>query len=247
MLVSNIDHSNWLIAGERELAQNIADDLPRRMQRHRPVPVRDHRDHGMPTHNDLHGRREHDIPMLKGELPGLRALASRLNHRRRVPPARDVQPAEPLAGAGALAELDSAEVAAAYDVPYVRRERCDTADAAVAAAEQIGYPVVAEDRQRRHTRQASAAFALNLLDASQVRDAAARMGGAVIVAEQVAGGVEVLVGMVRDQDYGPTVVVARRSARRGARPGHRQPRPARPGRRPRVGGRPACADQAARW
>ena len=40
-----------------------------------------------------------------------------------------------------------------------------------------------------------------------MRDAAERMGGAVIVAEQVAGGVEVLVGMVRDQDYGPTVVV----------------------------------------
>jgi acetyltransferase len=33
------------------------------------------------------------------------------------------------------------------------------------------------------------------------------MGGQVIVAEQVSGGVEVLVGMVRDADYGPTVVV----------------------------------------
>ena len=90
---------------------------PRRMQRHRPVPVRDHRDHGMPAGPRQAWAREHDIPMLKGSLPGLRALASRLNHRRRVPPARDVQPAEPLAGAGALAELDSAEVAAAVDVP----------------------------------------------------------------------------------------------------------------------------------
>ena len=33
------------------------------------------------------------------------------------------------------------------------------------------------------------------------------MGGAVVVAQQVSGGVEVLVGMVRDPDYGATVVV----------------------------------------
>ena len=33
------------------------------------------------------------------------------------------------------------------------------------------------------------------------------MGGRVVVAEQVSGGVEVLVGAVRDPDYGATVVV----------------------------------------
>jgi acetyltransferase len=33
------------------------------------------------------------------------------------------------------------------------------------------------------------------------------MGGRVVVAEQASGGVEVLVGAVRDPDYGPTIVV----------------------------------------
>jgi len=159
-----------------------------------------------PPVEDLRWAREHDIPMLKGSLPGLRALASRLNHERRVPPQRDVQPAEPLAGAGALAELDSAEIAAAYGVPYVQAERCDTADAAVAAAERVGYPVVVKIDNVAHKARVGG-VALNLLDATQVRDAAERMGGTVIVAEQVSGGVEVLVGMVRDADYGPTVVV----------------------------------------
>ena len=40
-----------------------------------------------------------------------------------------------------------------------------------------------------------------------MREAAERMGGAVIVAEQVRGGTEVLVGMVRDPEYGAVVVV----------------------------------------
>ena len=76
----------------------------------------------------------------------------------------------------------------------------------MAAAERIGYPVVVKIDNVAHKARVGG-VALNLLDASQVRDAAERMGGAVIVAEQVAGGVEVLVGMVRDSDYGPTVVV----------------------------------------
>ena len=206
VLVSDIDHSNWLIAGERELAQNIADDLRAACDGTDLFPCVITVTTACPPVEDMRWAREHDIPMLKGSLPGLRALASRLNHRRRVPPARDVQPAEPVAGAGALAELDSAEIAAAYGVPYVRAQRCDTADAAVAAAERIGYPVVVKIDNVAHKARVGG-VTLNLLDASQVRDAAERMGGAVIVAEQVAGGVEVLVGMVRDQDYGPTVVV----------------------------------------
>jgi hypothetical protein len=49
--------------------------------------------------------------------------------------------------------------------------------------------------------------ALGLADAAGVREAAERMGGRVIVAEQVHGGVEVIVGFVRSAEYGPTVVV----------------------------------------
>jgi hypothetical protein len=49
--------------------------------------------------------------------------------------------------------------------------------------------------------------ALGLADAAGVHAAAERMGGRVIVAEQVSGGAEVLVGMIRDKDFGATVVV----------------------------------------
>ena len=48
--------------------------------------------------------------------------------------------------------------------------------------------------------------AVGLTDPEAVRAAAERMGGRVIVAEHASGGVEVLVGAVRDPDYGPIVV-----------------------------------------
>jgi hypothetical protein len=49
--------------------------------------------------------------------------------------------------------------------------------------------------------------ALGLADAAGVREAARRMGGRVIVAEQVLGGVELLIGVTRDFDFGATVSV----------------------------------------
>ena len=45
--------------------------------------------------------------------------------------------------------------------------------------------------------------ALHLTDAGSVRSAAERMGGNVVVAEQVSQGVEVLIGAVRDLTTAP--------------------------------------------
>src|SRR5205085_3427728 len=68
------------------------------------------------------------------------------------------------------------------------------------------YPVVVKIDNVSHKAR-EGGVALGLADAAGVRDAAERMGGRVIVAEQVSGGVEVLVGMTRDEGYGPSVVV----------------------------------------
>jgi acetyltransferase len=149
---------------------------------------------------------ENDVPLLKGTLPGLRALAARLLWAPRLPPARDGDPLPRLAGAGALAEIDSARIAAEAGVPYVRAERCGSADEAAAAAERIGYPVVVKVDNVAHKARVGG-VALGLRDAAAVREAATAMGGRVVVAEQAAGGLEVLVGAVRDSDYGATIVV----------------------------------------
>src|SRR5947208_10161 len=105
-----------------------------------------------------------------------------------------------------MAELRSAEIARGYGIDYVRSVRCGDADAAVSAAADLGYPVVCKVDGVAHKARVGG-VALHLADADAVRSAAERMGGRVLVAEHVTGGVELLVGAVRDADYGPTVVV----------------------------------------
>ena len=206
VLVSAIDHSHWLHGTERQLATNIAEDLQAAVAGTDLFPAVITVTTADPPLEDLRWAREHDIPMLKGSLPGLRALAARLDHEARVPASRAVSSAAPLPGSGALAELDSAEIARGYGIDYVRSVRCGDADAAVSAAADLGYPVVCKVDGVAHKARVGG-VALHLADADAVRSAAERMGGRVLVAEHVTGGVEVLVGAVRDADYGPTVVV----------------------------------------
>jgi acetyltransferase len=206
VLVSCIDHSQWLVDAERRLARDIAEDLLAAVRGTDLFPCVITVTTADPPIEDMEWSRVNEVPLLKGTLPGLRALAARLRWSPRVPPARDVEPAAPLAGAGALAELDSAAVAAAYGLAYPRAERCPDPEAAVAAAARIGYPVVVKVDGVAHKARVGG-VAVGLRDGDAVRAAAAAMGGRVVVAEHVAGGVEVLVGAVRDPEYGATVVV----------------------------------------
>ena len=206
VLVSAIDHSQWLHGTERELAQNIAGDLEAAARGSDLFPCVITVTTADPPVEDLAWAREHDIPVLKGTLPGLRALAARIRHEWRQPPSRAIDPAPRIAGAGALAEVDSVATAREYGIRYPEVRRCASAAEAVEAAAEIGYPVVVKVDNVAHKARVGG-VALNLTDAEGVHAAAERMGGRVIVAEQVTGGVEVLVGMVRDADYGPTVVV----------------------------------------
>jgi acetate---CoA ligase (ADP-forming) len=206
VLVSAIDHSVWLKGTERTLATNIAEDLRAAVEGTDLFPAVVTVTTADPPVEDLEWARRHDIPVLKGSLPGLRALAARLTYEAYLPPSRAVPADERIPGTGALSEVDSAAVLAEHGVPYVRAERCASADAAVAAAERIGYPVVCKIDNVAHKARVGG-VALHLADAASVRSAAERMGGQVVVAEQASGGVEVLVGAVRDPDYGATIVV----------------------------------------
>jgi acetate---CoA ligase (ADP-forming) len=206
VLVSAIDHSQWLHGGERDLATNIGGDLLAATAGSDLFPAVITVTTADPPLEDLEWAREHEIPLLRGSLPGLRALASRLDHEQRVPPSRNVAAASRIDGQGALSEVESAGIAAAYGVPYPLVKRCANVEEAIAAAADVGYPVVVKIDNVAHKARVGG-VALNLNDAEAVRVAAERMGGQVIVAEQVSGGVEVLVGMVRDADYGATVVV----------------------------------------
>jgi acyl-CoA synthetase (NDP forming) len=206
VLVSANDHSHWLVGGERALPTNIANDLLAAVTGTDIFPCVITVTTADPPLEDLLWAREHDIPILKSSLPGLRALAARVRHEPRSPQRRDMPAAEPFSGAGALPELESAQLCRDYGLDYVRAERCRSADEACAAAERIGYPVVVKVDNVAHKARVGG-VALNLAHAGQVREAAERMGGAVVVAEQAGGGAEVLVGMVRDRGHGAVIVV----------------------------------------
>jgi acetate---CoA ligase (ADP-forming) len=206
VLVSCIDHSQWLVDDERKLARDIAEDLLAATRGTDVFPCVITVTTADPPQEDMSWALENDVPLLKGTVAGLRALASRLSWTPRVPPPRTLDAAPRLAGEGALAELDSAEIASAAGVPYVSAERCASPAEAAVAAERIGYPVVVKIDNVAHKARVGG-VALGLADADAVRRAAESMGGRVIVAEQVSGGVEVLVGAVRDPDYGATVLV----------------------------------------
>ena len=206
VLVSAIDHSQWLHGGERELARNIAEDLQAATGGGDLFPCVITVTTADPPIEDMLWAREHDIPLLKGTLPGLRALAARLDHEPRSPARRDVRPAPPIPGEGALAELESA--AARPPTASCIRGRS-------AARSRPGRRGGIRDRVpgRRQDRRGGAQGAGRRGRPEPVRCGGgagrrrAHRGGRVIVAEQVLGGTEVLLGSVRDADYGATVVV----------------------------------------
>jgi acyl-CoA synthetase (NDP forming) len=97
---------------------------------------------------------------------------------------------------------------AAYGVPLLGTRTAADADEAVAAAEEIGYPVVLKSTAPwlRH-RPDLGGVRLDLLDAAAVRSAfgAIPSGDPVIVQEMAAPGVSTLVEIVDDPSFGALV------------------------------------------
>ena len=127
--------------------------------------------------------------------------------------------ANALAGGGSLSEYDSKELIRAFGVATTQEEVASDADAAVAAAERIGYPVALKVNSADILHKTEAgAIRLGLGDAAAVRkafedvtagarayDANARIDGA-LVQEMVSGGVETIVGVSYDAQLGPILL-----------------------------------------
>lgn len=110
--------------------------------------------------------------------------------------------------AGSLPEYDSAMPLERAGVRFARRYRAASADGAAACAERLGYPVVVKTDGPAHKAR-DGGVVLGLTTGDAVRDAAARLGGRVLVAEQVPPGLEAYCGMVRDTTWGPTYAIGR--------------------------------------
>ena len=116
-----------------------------------------------------------------------------------------------------LSERDSKAMLADYGVPIAPERFVATADAAGAAADDLGYPVVAKlngdaiahkterglVKLRLGDRPAVEAAAAELLEAATADDGEV----SVLVAPMISGNRELIAGVVRDPQFGPTVML----------------------------------------
>ncbi|HEY8578851.1 MAG TPA: acetate--CoA ligase family protein [Beijerinckiaceae bacterium] len=152
---------------------------------------------------------DEDLPPLAPPPPAAERAALVARVRARAAAADDLLP---------LAEGESKALLAAYGLRMPEEEIVADGEAAVAAAARIGWPVVLKGVSAAVPHKSDAGLVLlNLQDAAQVRDAArtiaercAALGApleGVLVARQMTGGVEMVVGLHRDPEVGPVVMV----------------------------------------
>ncbi len=104
--------------------------------------------------------------------------------------------------------LDPAQTRAlleVYGIPLVAERTAESANEAVAAAGEIGYPVVVKTAAPGAHKTETGGIALDLQDEPQVREAVERIGAPVIVQQYLRGGTELLAGVVQDPVFGPLV------------------------------------------
>jgi acetyl-CoA synthetase (ADP-forming) len=116
-----------------------------------------------------------------------------------------------------LSEAESKRLLASHGVPVLPERLAAGPDEAVVAADELGYPVVAKlcgDAIAHKTERGL--VRLRLGDAAAVREAAAELLAAgrpedgvtgVLVAPMVAGNRELIAGLVRDEQFGPAVML----------------------------------------
>ena len=163
------------------------------------------------------------VPVLEGTRTGLLAMKHLLERRDSLGPATADRAASPGAerrehwlarlGSGPVSGADAFDLLAAYGIGVVRAVAVSDRAAAVEAANTVGYPVVLKTDEPAISHKSDVGgVVLALTTAAGVADAfddlADRLGKRVLVAATAPAGVELALGLVRDPQLGPLVVVA---------------------------------------
>jgi acetate---CoA ligase (ADP-forming) len=149
--------------------------------------------------------RDNGVPVLEGFRSGLAALGHLV--RWPLPVERPGQPAR----SGRRIPEDAFELLASYGIPVVQSRAAHSIGEALMAADELGYPVALKTLGALHKSDVGGVV-LNLADDAALSVAytamAESLGPAITVQPMVADAVEVSVGFVRDDAFGPLVVVA---------------------------------------
>ncbi len=166
--------------------------------------------------------RSHGVPVLEGTASGLVALRHLMAVRERADRSPAVVPVVDEArrdrwlarlAAGQLLPETSLALLADYGIDVVGTRHVTSRDDAVAAAVELGFPVVLKTDSPAITHKTEAGgVRLGVRDpravAAAYDDIAGRLGPDVMVAQTAPAGVELSLGIVRDAQLGPLVVVA---------------------------------------
>jgi acyl-CoA synthetase (NDP forming) len=106
---------------------------------------------------------------------------------------------------GWLQPAAARELLESYGIPLVAERQADNPDEAAAAAAELGLPVVVKTALAGAHKTESGGVVLDVRSAAEVRDAAARMAGPVVVQRYLTEGTELLAGLVQDPVFGPLV------------------------------------------
>ena len=163
------------------------------------------------------------VLVIDGVETALRAIRGALDYRDfralppiapPAPPAQDVidRWRDRLSRGDALGEAEGLELLADFGVPAMAVRTADDRDDALAAAQAIGYPVVLKTAMDGiHHKSDVGGVKLGLADdtalAAAYDDLAQRLGPQVLVAPMVASGVEMVLGITRDPQFGPLVMI----------------------------------------
>jgi len=167
--------------------------------------------------------RAQGIPVLEETATGLGAFRHLFEMRdfRSLPPLENPEPVPEqlreswqarLARPEAIGADEAFRLLGDYGIPSVRTVLARNLEGALRAAEDLGYPVVLKTAERLAHKSDAGGVIPTITDEESVRTAygslAERFGPRVIVQETAPAGVELALGVVRDAQFGPLVMVA---------------------------------------
>jgi acyl-CoA synthetase (NDP forming) len=173
--------------------------------------------------NDVKVLQDDGIAVLEGTLTGLAALKHLFAYRdfRAREPVRGGSPGSDavrrrwirrLSGGEPFDELEGLSLLADYGLPVVEGVGAETLQDAIAAAERLGFPVALKTAAPgvRHKSDVGG-VRLGIDDSPSLEDAYGdlerRLGPQVTVSRMAPPGIEIALGVVRDPQFGPLVLV----------------------------------------
>jgi acetate---CoA ligase (ADP-forming) len=170
--------------------------------------------------NDAASLREAGVPVLEGTSTGVRAFHHLLGDRdfrpRDRPGAALVDAARrsrwlPRIKPGSLSEIDGLELLADYGIPSLPALAAADESSVLSAARDLRWPLALKTAEGLAHKSDAGGVVLDIADEGSLlaayRSLAAELGPRVTLAQMAAPGVELALGIIRDEQFGPLVMV----------------------------------------